>query len=195
MGRKVAAHPPANNALTDVEAPELEIIDMLELDRINPFSPHAEHGPTESPAAPHVTPRTYEVLIVDDEPCLRGLLRISMMQRGFTVWLAAGGPEAIDLYRRHHETIDVVLMDVRMPVLDGPETLAALQSVNPQVRCCFMTGDPGNYTEERLLDLGAVAVIRKPFGLAEVGQQLWKLAAKPAWSRWSNVPPAALLRG
>jgi CheY-like chemotaxis protein len=47
------------------------------------------------------------------------------------VWLAAGGQEALDLYQRHREAIDVVLLDVRMPGLDGPQTLAALRALNP----------------------------------------------------------------
>src|SRR5687767_14761042 len=119
--RAVAGHPPANNAFTRREAPELEVL-MLELDLNPPLSPTTEQaGPADSPA-PHVAARAYEVLIVDDEPAVRLLLRVVMLQRGFTVWLAAGGQEAIDIYRSCHETIDVVLMDVHMPEPDGPQT-------------------------------------------------------------------------
>ena len=118
------------------------------------------------------TPRAYGILIVDDEPGVRGVLKVAMSEQGFSVWLAASGPEALDLYRRIHEAIDVVLMDVRMPGLDGPETLAALQNLDPQVRCCFMSGELGKYTEERLLDMGALAIIPKPFQLEEVNRVL-----------------------
>ncbi len=127
---------------------------------------------TELPEAPHPGQRTYGVLIVDDEACVRGVLNLVMQQKGFAVWLAADGSEALDVYERHHDTIDVVLMDVRMPRRDGPQTLAALQNVNPQVRCCFMSGNLGNYTEERLFDLGAVALISKPFQLEDVSRVL-----------------------
>src|SRR5437016_1778549 len=119
-----------------------------------------------STEAPNTVLRPYGILVVDDEVCMRGVLTIAMRQQGFVVWLAAACLEALDLYRLHHEAIDVVLMDVRMPGQDGPQTLAALQEVNPQIRCCFMTGDLGNYTEERLRSLGAAAVLRKPFRLA-----------------------------
>jgi len=144
----------------------------------NTLPPGRDQGSlAESPAAPHAAPRTYGVLVVDDEGGLRGVLDVGMRQEGFAVWLAANGREALDLYRRHRETIDVVLLDVLMPGLDGPQTLAALQALNPQIRSCFMSGDLGSYTEERLRGLGAAAILQKPFRLAEVAQVLRQLAS------------------
>jgi DNA-binding NtrC family response regulator len=118
------------------------------------------------------TKRTFGILIVDDEAHVRSILQVALRHEGHTVWLAGDSREALDLYRRHHESIDVVLMDVRMPGRDGPQTLAALQNLNPQVRCCFMSGSLGAYTEEGLFDLGAVAIVPKPFHLDELGQVL-----------------------
>jgi DNA-binding NarL/FixJ family response regulator len=69
-------------------------------------------------------------------------------------------------------------MDVRMPGLDGPKTLAALQELNPQIRCCFMSDDIGSYTAERLQNLGAAAVPWEPFHLAEVARVLCEQASK-----------------
>jgi CheY-like chemotaxis protein len=98
-----------------------------------------------------------------------------MRSHGFAVWLASGGAEAVESYRRHRDLIDVVLLDVQMPDLDGPATLAALWETDPGVRCCFMTGDSGRYTEQSLAGLGAVAVFRKPLRLRDVAQQLARL--------------------
>jgi CheY-like chemotaxis protein len=137
---------------------------------------------TGSPEAPFVNPRKRGLLVVDDEEGVRGVLSAWMRSHGFAVWLAASGQEALELYRRHRETIDVVLLDVRMPGLDGPQTLAGLQEVSPQIRCCFMSGDPGGYTEKGLRDLGAAAVLPKPFRLPEVAQVLLALARKADWS-------------
>jgi CheY-like chemotaxis protein len=122
------------------------------------------------------TRRPHGVLVVDDEDSVRGVLDIGMRQQGFAVWLAADGREALEVYRRHGGAIDVVLVDVRMPGRDGPQTLAALREVNPEVRCCFMSGDLGGYTEEGLRNLGAAALFRKPFRLAEVSRVLRELA-------------------
>ena len=136
---------------------------MIELDLKNPPRQGLGQG-------------TYGILVVDDEEDLRALLSIGLRQQGFAVWLAADGHEALELYRRHREFIDVALLDVRMPGQDGPQTLAALYKVNPQIRCCFMSGDFGSHTEEKLRSLGAAAVLPKPFRLAEVAHQLWELA-------------------
>ena len=127
------------------------------------------------------TPRKYGLLVADDEGEVRDVLNDGLQREGFSVWLAADGQEALDLYRNHCETIDVVLLDVRMPGLDGPQTLAALQEITPQVRCCFMSGYLGSYSEENLRDLGAARVFAKPFRLAEVAHVLGELAGSRLW--------------
>jgi DNA-binding NarL/FixJ family response regulator len=68
-------------------------------------------------------------------------------------------------------------MDVRMPGLDGPETLAALRAINPQIQCCFMSGDLGGHTRPGLLGLGAAAVLEKPFTLDDVTHALRALVS------------------
>src|SRR5262245_34022324 len=95
------------------------------------------------------------ILIADDEELLRTMLQVVLRRQGFNVWMAADGVEAEQLYRKHAHEIDLVLLDVRMPILDGPGTLAALRRQTPGVRCCFMSGDMGGGTPEDLLALGA----------------------------------------
>jgi two-component system, OmpR family, response regulator len=153
---------------------------VSDLEVTTPHSREGGHGlPAGSERPSQLPPRVLGILIVDDEFSLRHMLNIGMRQQGFAVWVAAGGQEALELYRCHHESIDVVLLDVRMPGLDGPRTLAALRELNPQVRCCFMSGDPGSYTEAALRDVGAAAVLPKPFHLAEVGRMLLEVAGRP----------------
>ena len=90
--------------------------------------------------------------------------------------LAASGHEALTVYREYSATIDVALLDVNLPGMDGPETLAALRELNPAIRCCFMTGQTGRNALQTLRHSGAVAVFTKPFGLAEVAAVLRELA-------------------
>jgi Response regulator receiver domain len=70
-------------------------------------------------------------MMKDDEECVRGVLNAWMRRQGFTVWLAADGEEALDLYRRQRETIDVVLLEVRVPGLDGPPDAGRTPGVKP----------------------------------------------------------------
>ena len=112
------------------------------------------------------------VLVVDDEHIVRSLVQLGLERAGFDVWLAANGRKALDLYREHRADIDVVLLDVRMPGLDGPQTLDALRELNPDIPACFMSGDTGAYEPSALLQRGAKCVIAKPFHLDELANIL-----------------------
>jgi CheY-like chemotaxis protein len=105
------------------------------------------------------------ILVVDDDHLARVLLQLGLERDGFDVWLAENGKQAIDRYRESWEKIDVVLLDVCMPGLDGPHTLDALRDLNPEVPACFMSGDTGAYEPETLIQRGAAYVIAKPFRL------------------------------
>jgi CheY-like chemotaxis protein len=108
------------------------------------------------------------ILVVDDEIAVRTLLDAAFRGQGYAVWLAADGEEAVELYRRHRGEISLVFLDVRMPVLDGPQTLRALRQQDPELRCCFMSGQSGQYSSEELVELGAAHVFKKPFRIGEV---------------------------
>ena len=128
-------------------------------------------------------PRKPGLLVVDDDPSVRQLLSLGLRHHGFSVWLAADGLEAIQLYRTQGDQIDLILLDVRMPGLDGPQTLSILRQLKPNVRCCFISGETGGYAPEELAALGAECFFKKPFSLAEVAQILWQLLGKSAQGR------------
>jgi two-component system cell cycle sensor histidine kinase/response regulator CckA len=120
------------------------------------------------------------VLLVDKDEEARETLDQGLCQEGFTVWVAGASRAALDLYERHRHEIDFVLMEVCMPEMDGPQTLAALQKLNREVRCYFMTsGYTGTYTEEELLAMGARTLLHKPFEGAEVAPVLRRQLGAP----------------
>jgi CheY-like chemotaxis protein len=118
------------------------------------------------------------ILIVDDDPLLRMLLNLGLRHHGFRVWQAGGGREAVAVYRQYSALIDLVLLDVGMPDLDGPHTLAALQEVERGVRVCFLCASREGDDPEELVALGAVGVLAKPFRLDGLVQALEHLAAR-----------------
>jgi CheY-like chemotaxis protein len=120
------------------------------------------------------------ILIVDDEPAIRRLLEMVLRRHGFRTWTAGDGREALAIYRQHRSAIAVVLLDVRMPGWDGPQTLRALQQLNPAVGCCFLTGDAGEYTEAELRQRGAAQVFAKPFAPTDLGSCLQGLYRDPS---------------
>jgi CheY-like chemotaxis protein len=115
------------------------------------------------------------VLVVDDDQLVRESLGPPLRRCGFAVWLAASGEEAVAIGRQHGGAIGAVLLDVRMPGLDGPQTLDALRAINPAVRCCFMSGYIEGYSREELLAFGAEGFLLKPFSVAEVTRMVRQL--------------------
>ncbi len=141
-----------------------------------------------------VTTRRHGVLVADDDPEILDVLEFGLQREGFAVWLAGDGAQAVSLYRDHCQEIDAALLDVRMPRLDGPETLSALKEITPRVRCCFMSGYLGSYTADGLRLCGAQAILAKPFLLPEVVRVVRALTGADESSatraaRYSASPP------
>ena len=129
------------------------------------------------------------VLVVDDEHLVRVMVQLGLERSGFDVMAACDGREAIELYRAHREDIAVVLLDVRMPGLDGPKTLDALRQLDPNVSACFMSGDFGAYDPDQLIERGAAYVIAKPFFLDELANILRLLVNGASADLFPSVPP------
>jgi CheY-like chemotaxis protein len=103
------------------------------------------------------------------------MLAVVLRTFGFNVKTAADGAKALELYRAGN--IDVVLLDVQMPILDGAETLRKLKQIDPGVACIFMSGSIGNYEPQTLAELGAVDLVAKPFDLVELRELIVRAAA------------------
>jgi two-component system cell cycle sensor histidine kinase/response regulator CckA len=93
-----------------------------------------------TPVAPPDEP---VVLVVDDDEMARGLAAAALLRAGFTVTLAVGGQQAVEVYSRQQGEVAVVLLGVQVPGLDGPRTSGLLRAVNPAVRHGFVSGHLG----------------------------------------------------
>lgn len=111
------------------------------------------------------------VLVVDDDPQARGYLGRVLRLHGFRPYSAASGEEALAAYELHRGRVAVVLLDVCMCGLDGPGTLRVLRALDPEARCCFITGDLSHGTPQ-LLALGAERVFAKPLCPSELVRAL-----------------------
>lgn len=80
------------------------------------------------------------VLIVDDEAIIRDTLQTLLERYGYNTLVAQNGIEAIDLYTQHQHRIDVVLMDIRMPSMDGLTAIRSLQRLNPYLKVIAASG-------------------------------------------------------
>jgi CheY-like chemotaxis protein len=84
--------------------------------------------------------RPSHVLVVDDERVVRRALQRILERDGYVVSLAECGQEAIDLYAARWKELDVVVLDVMMPDVDGREVLQRMRAVNPDVRAILSSG-------------------------------------------------------
>ena len=108
------------------------------------------------------------VLVVEDDPAVRQFLETALRRFGFDIRSAVNGAEALEIYQRGG--IGVVLMDVQMPLLDGPKTLARLKEIDPNVVCCLMSAHFGEYDFVEIMNLGAIGLLQKPFNLEQLRQ-------------------------
>ena len=103
-----------------------------------------------------------KVLIVDDSPFMRAVLRAKLEAAGFkVVGEAKDGEEAVDVFRRFAP--DVVLMDVVMPGVDGIEGLKRIMDIDPNARVVMVTAVGQRELARLAMRLGAFSVLVKPF--------------------------------
>jgi DNA-binding NtrC family response regulator len=100
------------------------------------------------------------VLVVDDEEVVRLGYRRVLSQDGFSVMAAGNGTEALDMM--DGGSFDVVLLDMRMPGMDGMEVLRAIKERWPQSEVVVVTGYPSIDTAKEAVKLGAYDYLAKP---------------------------------
>ena len=104
---------------------------------------------------------TETILLVEDEDSLRTLTRTLLEQGGYTVLEANGGNEAMEIARQHREPIDLLLTDMVMPGMGGPEVARNLVLIHPESKVMFMSGYT-SFTRRGMLDPNAI-LLQKPF--------------------------------
>jgi two-component system, NtrC family, response regulator AtoC len=110
------------------------------------------------------------ILVADDDASIRSLLKQLLVDEGFAVLEASTGIEVVDKVKE--SSPDLVIMDVRMPELDGIEALARLKSTNPKTAVLIMTAFGSSNAAIRAMELGAFDYITKPFELDKISHSV-----------------------
>ena len=106
------------------------------------------------------------VLVIDDDPDMRHVLRDFLQRSGYRVVEAANGREGI--FAAESERIDVVILDKEMPGMNGLDVLSSFRHRNPRMPIIFITAFGGREDEDESRRRGAWLYIEKPFRLATV---------------------------
>jgi len=108
------------------------------------------------------------ILLVDDEVAILSGTRRLLERHGYTVLTAESGPEALQVAEHATGSIDVILLDLRMPGMSGSEVFGPLAVARPDARIIICSGYELDAHAQALLDRGAAAFVRKPFRLDEL---------------------------
>jgi CheY-like chemotaxis protein len=103
------------------------------------------------------------ILLVDDEQELRTLGAIRLKKIGFSTITAADGLEALDIYRQQQDEIDLILLDLLMPEMDGTETYHCLREIPRTVPIVFCSGCSIKELSVNILDDEQTGFLKKPY--------------------------------
>jgi signal transduction histidine kinase len=110
------------------------------------------------------------VLLVDDEPGARKSAQRMLSKLGYNVILAGNGVEAVGVYKTQKTQIDLIILDMAMPEMDGSECFWQLKGLNPEVQVLICSGFARGKDTDALLKGGAIGFLPKPFELDQLAE-------------------------
>lgn len=113
---------------------------------------------------------TGTILVVDDEHIIRETASMLLENLGYTVLLAENGKEAVDLYSKKKNDIDLLVLDMVMPVMDGQEAFDKIIDINPNAKIIISSGYSKNANMTSMEEKGLAGVILKPFNQLEISK-------------------------
>ncbi len=131
-----------------------------------------------------------KILVIDDEPGIRGLLATLLERKGYAVLLAESGRRGLELFRR--ERPDLIVLDLKMPEMGGITVLQDIRAVTEETPVVILTGAGTDQAEKQARELGVAAFIEKEFSLHRLGETLLRLLSRPDDS--SSRPPVEFKR-
>ncbi len=107
----------------------------------------------------------YTILAVDDESTGLALAKDVLEMHGYRVLTARNGKEALRFYRQHFKEIDLILLDLTMPVMSGEECFQEMRRIDRAVRVVVSSGESSEGRASDLLREGAVGYVQKPYDI------------------------------
>ncbi len=121
--------------------------------------------------------RSVCLLLVDDEDMVLDIGIMMLERMGYQVLGARSSTEAVDVFRKHNTSIDVVLLDYMLPDASGAETFKKIRKINPDARVVLSTGHGENQEILDLMKLGCRGMIQKLFGFDMLAEKIKRAMA------------------
>ncbi|MBT3198934.1 MAG: response regulator [Phycisphaerales bacterium] len=123
------------------------------------------HKKTTIQSAPPTT--TKHILVVDDDTAVRHLTKSILSSQGYDVTQCSDGAKAVDIYAKLGKEIDLVILDMLMPDMNGVETFRLLKQINPRVNAILCSAFVPDFNGRLIAEEGFSAFIAKPFAVTE----------------------------
>ena len=107
----------------------------------------------------------HTVLIVDDDACICDAVTDILELADIQTMVASNGLQGLNLYKENSDSIDLVILDLMMPIMDGETTLRELQAYDPTVNVLMASGSGNPRNIRHLMSLGAINFLHKPYDL------------------------------
>nr|WP_321456415.1 response regulator [uncultured Cohaesibacter sp.] len=132
------------------------------------------NGKDDGETPPAVTDLTGSatILLVEDEEAVRAFAARALASRGYQVYEAGSGAEALELIHEIEEPLDLVVSDVVMPEMDGPTMLGELRKIRPELKVIFMSGYAEEAFRKNLPDNEEFGFLPKPFSLKQLATKI-----------------------
>lgn len=138
-----------------------------------------EEPPPSAHSTPRVPARGHEtILLVEDEDLIRQMTKKSLQQNGYVVLVASNGLQGLEVAQNYPGQIDLLLTDVMMPLLSGPELAQRLSTLRPSMRVMFMSGYAGEVNSNPDQQVSA-NYLRKPFRLGDLTKKVREILDSP----------------
>jgi CheY-like chemotaxis protein len=115
------------------------------------------------------------ILIVDDEQYVLDACEAMLTRLGYNIILTGSGDEAVERFRRDKDDIDLIILDMVMPGMDGPATYQHLIAIDPEVKVILSSGYSITNIAKEILDMGCDKFVQKPFRLGQISQIIREL--------------------
>jgi two-component system cell cycle sensor histidine kinase/response regulator CckA len=123
-------------------------------------------------------PGSETVLLVDDEAMITEVGEKMLAKLGYRVYAARGGKEAVELFRKNHKDIKLVIMDMIMPDMSGGETFDRLREIQSDVMVLLSSGYSLDAQAQAILNRGCKGFIQKPFNMNDLSREIRKIFDK-----------------
>jgi two-component system cell cycle sensor histidine kinase/response regulator CckA len=140
---------------------------------------HAKKGTQTEKVVEEALGGNETILLIDDEKMIIEVGRKMMESLGYLVVAAGKGKEALTLYRKRYDHIDLIILDMIMPYMGGKDVFNRIKEINPKAKVLLSSGNSLNGQAQEIMAQGCNGFIQKPFDMVELSRKIREILDSP----------------